>query len=50
MNVTEEVSAKFGYEHLFTANERYAQLLLGPAECALRLWLCVIGYLKKLAD
>ena len=32
MNVTEEVSAKFGYEQLFRTNERYAQLLLGPAE------------------
>jgi len=32
MNVTEEVSRKFGYEQLFATNERYAQLLLGPAE------------------
>ncbi len=32
MNVTETVSAKFGYEQLFRTNERYAQLLLGPAE------------------
>lgn len=32
MNVTEEVSTKFGYEQLFKTNERYAQLILGPAE------------------
>jgi multimeric flavodoxin WrbA len=32
MNVTEEVSTNFGYEQLFSTNERYAQLLLGPAE------------------
>lgn len=32
MNVTEEISEKFGYEQIFKTNERYAQLVLGPAE------------------
>ena len=32
MNVTEERSREFGYEYFITANERYAQLLLGTAE------------------
>ena len=32
MNVTEELGREFGYEQIFTANERYAQLVLGPAE------------------
>lgn len=32
MNVTEEVSKKFGYENLFKSNERYGQLILGPVE------------------
>lgn len=32
MNVTEERSREFGYEQVFATNERYAQMLLGPAE------------------
>lgn len=32
MNVSEEQSRAYGYEQVFTTNERYAQLLLGPAE------------------
>lgn len=32
MNVSEEQSRAYGYEQVFTSNERYAQLLLGPAE------------------
>lgn len=32
MNVTEERSKEFGYEYIFNANERYMQLMLGPAE------------------
>jgi len=32
MNVTEERSKEFGYEYFIKSNERYAQLLLGPAE------------------
>ena len=32
MNVTEERSKEFGYEQIFKTNERYTQMLLGPAE------------------
>lgn len=32
MNVTEEQSTANGYEYIFKGNERYTQLLLGPAE------------------
>lgn len=32
MNVNEERSREFGYEYFITANERYAQMLLGSAE------------------
>lgn len=32
MNVTEERSKEFGYEQIFSTNERYTELLLGPAE------------------
>jgi multimeric flavodoxin WrbA len=32
MNVTEEQSNEFGYEYVFTVNERYTQLILGEAE------------------
>ncbi len=32
MNITEERSKEFGYEYFLRSNERYAQLLLGPAE------------------
>lgn len=32
MNVPDELSKQYGYEQIFNANERYAQLILGPAE------------------
>lgn len=32
MNVTEERGKEYGYEQVFNTNERYLQLLLGPAE------------------
>jgi len=32
MNVPEKISQEYGYEQIFKTNERYAQLLLGPAE------------------
>lgn len=32
MNVTEERSKEFGYDYFIKSNERYTQLLLGPAE------------------
>ncbi len=32
MNVTEEHSKEFGYDYFIKSNERYSQLLLGPAE------------------
>lgn len=32
MNVTEERSREFGYDYFIKSNERYTQLLLGPAE------------------
>lgn len=32
MNVPEKLSREYGYEQIFNTNERYAQLLLGPAE------------------
>jgi multimeric flavodoxin WrbA len=32
MNVPEEMSKEYGYEQIFTTNERYMQMLLGSAE------------------
>ncbi|MBJ6723338.1 flavodoxin family protein [Geomesophilobacter sediminis] len=32
MNVTEEMSKQYGYGQMFGTNERYQQMLLGPAE------------------
>jgi multimeric flavodoxin WrbA len=32
MNVTEERSKEFGYEHFYKSNERYMQLMLGTVE------------------
>lgn len=48
MNITEEASTKFGYEHVFGANERYLQLLFGAAETLCAFDTCQVNDYSKL--
>lgn len=49
MNVTEEQSKAFGYDYIFNANERYAQLLLGSAESLYSFDTCQVDDYSKVA-
>lgn len=48
MNLTEEISKDFGYEQIYRTNERYAQLVLGPAESMCAFDTCQVDDYSKL--
>lgn len=49
MNVPEELSREFGYQQIFSTNERFAQLVLGPAESLCAFDTCQVDDYSKVA-